>query len=130
TDPGVAGEWRYFADVDGDRCADRISWSPSIDGGAMRVARSTCDGGFASAESASAGATDSETLWLFAFLDGDRCVDRLAWSASVAGGRTRTSISNCDGTFTDLVENDDEGRTTQSNADVWLADINADGLAD
>lgn len=129
---GVAGEWRFFADIDGDRCAERISWSRSIDGGALRVGKSNCDGTFEASETSNPGSTQASTQWKFARLNDDACMDRIAWSAETNGGKTRVAPAKCDGTLEFGPEriNSDGGNTTNPGADLSFADVDGDGLDD
>lgn len=129
---GETGEWRYFADIDGDGCADRISWKAGKEGGALRVGKSNCDGTFESSEVHSPGTTKSGTKWFFAKLNDDECYDRIAWHPDVEGGQTRVALAKCDGSLEFEAEQvtTDEGSTANSDATIAFADINGDGLAD
>lgn len=129
---GEVGEWRFFADIDGDGCADRISWSNAIADATVRVGKSRCDGTFESAETQSPGTTKSGTKWFFAKLNDDACFDRIAWHPQVSGGQTRVALAKCDGSLGFHAEKltTDAGTTTLAGATLAFADINGDGRAD
>src|SRR5690554_112596 len=129
---GVSGEWRFFADIDGDRCADRISWSATIDGGALRVGKSNCDASFEIGRASCRGSTKGGTKWYFARLNDDACMDRIAWHPEISGGQTRVALAKCDGTLGFEAEHlsSDGGETTNAGAHISFADIDGDGLDD
>lgn len=129
---GAAGEYRFFADIDGDGCADRISWSAGIDGGAVRVGKSNCDGTFEADETSNSGTSKSGTKWFFARLNDDACMDRIAWHPDVDGGQTRVALAKCDGSLEFEAEqlSDDTGKTSNAGADISFADVDGDGLDD
>nr|WP_263429539.1 endonuclease/exonuclease/phosphatase family protein [Nannocystis pusilla] len=120
----------WFADVDGDGCADRIDRSPDIDGGALRVGRAACDGSFGAPQASGDAVPGAGARLYFARLDADACADRMAWDPGAPGGQTRVALSRCDGTFDPEFVNDDAGTSTNTDARMELADVNGDGLAD
>ncbi len=94
----------YFADVDGDGCADQLSWSSTFDGGQTWWARSSCTGTF-SAPQKMTGATSgvASTRFFFADLTGDGCAEKISWRPTYDAGNLRFYRGRCDGTF-DAVE--------------------------
>lgn len=120
----------YFADVDGDACADRIDWDPEVEGGRLRISRSQCDGSFAAPVAASDAIDRPAARLYFARLDADACADRIAWDPTGAGGQTGVALSRCDGDFDAEVVSDDAGTSTNPDAAMGFADVTGDGLAD
>src|SRR5690606_39153036 len=129
---GASGELRYFADVDGDGCADRIAWSHILDGGKMRVGKSLCNGKFEAAVTASAGTAKSGTQWFFARINDDACMDGVAWQPQVSGGKPRVALAAGDGRlkFLSEVVNTEGGASGHPAENVSFVDVEGDGLAD
>lgn len=125
--PTASGDALFFADVDGDGCADRIAWGADLEGGQLRVSLASCAGDFAAAEHRSAGRQSAATRWTFARIDADGCDDRVAWDP--AAGQAHVALSRCDGTFDDEVTSTDDGTSTHPNG-FGFADVTGDGLAD
>ena len=121
---------RFFADVDGDACADRIDHDPEAAPGVVTVARSTCDGHFTDEAVTSDAPGEATTHFYFADVDGDGCADRMAWDPGAVGGATRVARSRCDGRFDDEAASDDDGASTTASAIFALADVTGDGVAD
>lgn len=121
---------RFFADIDGDGCADRIDHDPAAAPGQVRSALSRCDGHFAEDTTASDATGGAATRLYFADVDGDGCADRIAWDPDQSGGATRVARSRCDGAFDDEATSDDEGASTTPSAIFAFADVDGDGIAD
>lgn len=121
----------HYVDVNGDRCADKIMWTPTIDSGRVRVYLSTCSGRFrpAISNTDASASTLSSTQYFFADFTGDGAADKLVWNPTVDGGKTRLFRSNRDGTFTSVGTHEAE-KSTATNARYAYADVNGDGKAD
>ncbi|QRO02143.1 endonuclease/exonuclease/phosphatase family protein [Archangium violaceum] len=121
----------YFADVNGDRCADKIYWNPTYDTGHTRIYLSNCDGTFRWSNSNDNGGSESSaTTFYFADLTGDQCADKIYWNPTYDSGRARIYLSNCDGTFRWSNTNTDTGSSQNSDAHFYFADVTGDGRAD
>ncbi len=122
-----------FADVNGDRCADELDWQHDVDGGALRILLSQCDGRFAPAvRIEGAGGARATTQLFFGDVTGDRCADIVRWDPAADGGRFETLVAACDGAapgFGAPVVTD-AGPNTDGATRVWLADVDGDGQAD
>jgi endonuclease/exonuclease/phosphatase family metal-dependent hydrolase len=121
----------YFADLNGDKCADKVYWNPTFDTGHTRVYLSNCDGTFRWTNSNENGGSESSaTTFYFADLTGDQCADKIYWNPTFDLGRARIYLSNCDGTFTWSNTNTDTGSSQNSDAHFYFADVTGDGRAD
>jgi endonuclease/exonuclease/phosphatase family metal-dependent hydrolase len=121
----------YFADVNGDACADKIYWNPTFDTGHTRVYLSNCDGTFRWTNSNDNGTSESSaTSFYFADLTGDKCADKVYWNPTFDSGHARVYLSNCDGTFAWSNSNTDAGSSQNSEAHFYFADVTGDGRAD
>lgn len=129
-DPAPAGVGLHFADVDGDGCSDRIEWSASVGGGALRVAWSACDGTFGAPLVSDDALVSSGERLFFAPIDDDACADRIAWNPGASEGRARVALSGCDGTFAPEIAGVDDGLSTNTDAAMGFADVDGDGLYD
>lgn len=119
-----------FADVDGDRCADKFSWNPTLQGGQPRVYLSNCDGTFGDAIADPQGASQSAaTRFFFGDVNGDRCADRLASTPGLDAGRASLYLSNCDGTFAFAIATL-HGEGSSPLTRYYLADVDADRCDD
>ncbi|MFE8604395.1 FG-GAP-like repeat-containing protein [Archangium violaceum] len=121
----------YFADVNGDACADKIYWNPTFDTGHTRVYLSNCDGTFRWTNSNDNGGSESSaTTFYFADITGDKCADKIYWNPTFDSGRARVYLSNCDGTFAWSNTNTDAGSSQNGDAHFYFADVTGDGRAD
>lgn len=121
----------YFADVNGDACADKMYWNRNFDGGRMRVYLSKCDGNFHPVISEGNPASGGETTQFhFARINKDACADLIYWNHSVDSGRTRVFLSRCNGRFEGPVSSSDGAQTTSQTARFYFADVTGDGLED
>ncbi|ATB27175.1 FG-GAP-like repeat-containing protein [Melittangium boletus] len=120
----------FFADVTGDGCADRISWNASAGAGETWVAKSKCDGGFATAvKNEGAVSVVSTTRFYFADVNGDGCADKVLWRPTLGDGEVRIYPSKCDGTFGDRVSVFQAASTSESTR-FFFADVTGDACAD
>ncbi|MCY1073128.1 FG-GAP-like repeat-containing protein [Archangium lansingense] len=120
----------YFADVTGDGCADKISWNPTLAGGATQVFRSNCNGTFAAGVVNDNGTSASSgTSFYFADVDGDACADKIYWNPTFDTGHTRVYLSNCDGTFR-WSNSNENGGSESSATTFYFADLTGDKCAD
>ncbi|MBZ4330337.1 FG-GAP-like repeat-containing protein [Corallococcus sp. AS-1-12] len=120
----------FFADVTGDGCADRITWNYAVGEGETWVAKSRCDGGFATAVK-NTGATSgvATTRFFFADVTGDGCADKVLWRPNLGDGEVRVYPAKCDGTFGDRVAVTQAASTSDATR-FFFADITGDGCAD
>ena len=120
----------FFADLNGDGCADRISWNSAVGEGETWWARSRCDGGFDTAvknEGAYSGV--ATTRFFFADVNGDKCADKILWRPTLGDGELRVYPSRCDGTFGERVAVTHAGSQSESTRYAF-ADVTGDGCAD
>ena len=133
---GAAGYYRhYFADVNGDGCADWIQVAMQSNNGWIGL--SNCDGTFNywTSSTVSVGATDNYyggsvgTYYAhyFADVNGDGCADWIQVERN--GNNEWVGLSKCDGTFTYWNSNS-VGVGPDSRYPHYLADVNGDGKAD
>ena len=121
----------YFADVTGDGCADKLSWNPTLLGGATQAFRGNCNGTFGPAIVHDNGGSESAaTTFYFADITGDKCADKIYWNPTFDSGRARVYLSNCDGTFIWSNTNTDAGSSQNADARFYFADVTGDGRAD
>lgn len=120
----------FFADVDGDGCADQLSWSATTGNGSTWWARSRCTGTFA-APAQMGGATSgvASTRFFFADLTGDGCAEKIYWRPTYDGGRVRVYRGRCDGSFDAVVIADVPASTSEATR-LFFARIDADACAD
>ena len=121
----------YFADVTGDGCADKLSWNPTLLGGATQAFRGNCNGTFGAAiVHDNGGSASNGTTFYFADVNGDACADKIYWNPTFDTGHTRVYLSNCDGTFAWSNTNTDTGSSQNADAHFYFADVTGDGRAD
>ena len=120
----------YFADVTGDGCADKISWNPTLLGGATQVFPSTCNGAFgAGVVNDNGGSASTGTSFYFADVNRDSCADKIYWNPTFDLGHTRVYLSNCDGTFR-WTNSNDNGTSESAATRFFFADLTGDKCAD
>jgi endonuclease/exonuclease/phosphatase family metal-dependent hydrolase len=121
----------YFADINGDSCADKIYWNRVVDSGNTRVFLSNCNGTFKAAVSnPNTASVSTFAHYYFAKVNADACEDLIYWNRVVDSGRTRVGLSNCNGTFKNVVSDTGRGSSTSATAAFFFADVTGDGLAD
>ena len=121
----------YFADVDGNSCADKIYWNPNVALGATRVFLSNCNGTFqAPVSNANTASLSTNANYYFAKVTPDACEDLIYWNRFVSAGSTRVFKSNCNGTFGDLVVDTGGGSSISPTAEFFFTDVTGDGLTD
>jgi endonuclease/exonuclease/phosphatase family metal-dependent hydrolase len=120
----------YFADVTGDGCADKLSWNPTLLGGATQFFPSNCNGTFgAGLVHDNGGSASNGTTFYFPDVNGDGCADKIYWNPTFDTGRTRVYLSNCDGTFRWSNSNDNGGSESTATT-FYFADLTGDKCAD
>jgi endonuclease/exonuclease/phosphatase family metal-dependent hydrolase len=120
----------FYADLDGDGCADQISWNFSSNGGDTFWAKSRCDGTFtAPVAHTNGGSAVATTRFYFADLTGDGCAEKIFWRPSFDDGQHRVYPSKCNGTFGPYVTVTDTPSESEST-EFFFARINADRCAD
>ncbi|MDC0708102.1 FG-GAP-like repeat-containing protein [Stigmatella sp. ncwal1] len=121
-----------FADVNGDGCADKILWRPTLGEGEVRIYPSRCDGTFGDRVSVFPAASQSESTRLFfADVTGDGCADLLRWNPQERSGAFETFVARRGSTpsFGAAVLSK-EGANTSEGTRVYFADVDGDGKAD
>ncbi|ATB39458.1 hypothetical protein CYFUS_004902 [Cystobacter fuscus] len=120
----------YFADVDGDGKADRLTWNPGQDGGRTRVYRSAGTGAFSFSFAHDEGTSGVDTSrFYFADVDGDGKADKIFWRPTFRQGRMQIYLSS--GTdFGSSPLMDNTGFSGSENTDFFFANIDGRGGAD
>lgn len=127
----VAATTFYFADVNGDNKADKIMWSPSLNGGKTMVYLSNGDGTFSESSTFSnSGATGhaSTTRFFFADLNGDSKADKIYWNPANFSGQLKIYFS--DGTKFKGPYYSLRGTSESTSTLFYFHDLNNDGKAD
>ncbi len=132
----------YFADVDGDGCADKIHWNPAdtFEGrhpqGTLMVYLARGDGTFSDPIFDRNGWSRSEeTKYYFADVNGDAASDKIYWNhtndfdGEHHRGTLKVYLANGDGTFADAIY-DPNGWSRSDKTRYYFADVNGDGCAD
>lgn len=122
----------YFADVNGDACADKVLWRPNLGQGEVRIYPSNCDGTFGARVSIMHAASASEsTRFYFADVTGDACADLVRWNPNAISGNFETFPAKCGATpsFGPAVVSN-VGANTSEGTTVYFADVDGDGRAD
>lgn len=122
---GAATTRFFFADVTGDRCAEKIYWRPNYDSGRVRIYRGRCDGTFDAVTIANVPASTSEsTQFFFAKITADACADLVRWSPTENSGRVTVYASTCDGTVSFAAST--SGTQLVDDTRLWFADVDGD----
>jgi len=131
----------YFADINGDKKADKIYWNCDNDHGGnypegtLKVYMGNGDGTFKSAVYDTVGySTSAKTKYYFADINGDGLADKIYWNyaAEYEGlpqGSLKVYIGKGDGTFKSAVY-DTVGYSASEKTKYYFTDVNKDGLAD
>jgi endonuclease/exonuclease/phosphatase family metal-dependent hydrolase len=121
-----------FADVNGDSCADKIYRNRLVDSGRIRVFLSNCNGIFKPVISNAniTSVSPANAHFYFGKVNADACEDLIYWNRFVDSGRTRVFMSNCNGTFRNVISDTGSGFSTSPTAAFYFADVTGDGLAD
>lgn len=116
----------YFADINGDHRADKLSWQYNGSGGQVAVYGSNGDGTFQDPVY-SIGSVSATAAFYFADVDGDGRADKILWDYANNGGQIIIRLSNGDGSFGDPIYSPCSASATTQ---LFFADINGDGSSD